>query len=129
MRMGTRDLRSYFQGALAGVRVWNRRLSATEVSNLYGLDVAHAMGWCDTCLAKLRHDCHDTAGSHDATLVGGNLVEHAAATPAIASDDDWDLPAGSGFRWAVRDPLRRQSRRAIRGWNISQRYAGPRSTT
>jgi hypothetical protein len=34
LRLGTRDLHSYFQGALAGVRIWNRALSADEIADL-----------------------------------------------------------------------------------------------
>lgn len=34
LRMATRDFRSYFQGALAQVRIWNRVLSATELRDL-----------------------------------------------------------------------------------------------
>lgn len=35
LRMGTRDFASFFQGALAAVRIWNRPLSEGEVSVLY----------------------------------------------------------------------------------------------
>jgi len=35
LRMGTRDFRSFFQGALAEVRIWNRALTSKEVADLH----------------------------------------------------------------------------------------------
>ncbi len=36
LRIGTRDLRSFFQGAIRDLRVWDRPLSASEVRALFG---------------------------------------------------------------------------------------------
>ena len=35
MRLGTRDLKSFFMGEMREVRVWNRALTATEVQALH----------------------------------------------------------------------------------------------
>jgi Concanavalin A-like lectin/glucanases superfamily len=35
LRIGTRDCNSYFKGSICDVRIWNRTLSAVEISNLY----------------------------------------------------------------------------------------------
>jgi hypothetical protein len=72
LRMGTRDLHSYFLGALADVRVWNRPLSAAEVGDLYLSGIVPRNG----LVAEYRLDegvgtvAHDTAGAHDGTIVG-----------------------------------------------------------
>jgi hypothetical protein len=74
MRMGTRDLRSYFQGALAEIRIWNRALSADEIANLYAQDIAPPDGLVAEYLfcEGAGTVAYDTAGSHDATLVDVN---------------------------------------------------------
>jgi Concanavalin A-like lectin/glucanases superfamily len=38
LRLGTKDLGSFFEGGLASVRIWNRSLSASEISDLYTED-------------------------------------------------------------------------------------------
>ena len=38
LRLGTKDLGSFLEGALTRIRLWNRVLSATEVSDLYAAD-------------------------------------------------------------------------------------------
>lgn len=40
VRIGTRDMASYFQGSIDNVRVYNRALSATEINQLYQADLA-----------------------------------------------------------------------------------------
>jgi hypothetical protein len=44
LRLGTKDLGSFLEGGLTRVRLWNRALSATEISNLYSRDSAPAEG-------------------------------------------------------------------------------------
>ncbi len=102
MRMGTRDLDSFFQGALAEVRIWNRALSADEIASLYADDAAPRDGLVAEYLFTegSGNIAHDTGGSHDATLVGAtwstsNAAPSAPATTATASDDsDATPPAG-----------------------------------
>jgi len=38
LRIGTQDGKSYFQGGIAALRIWNRALANTEVSDLYQSD-------------------------------------------------------------------------------------------
>jgi hypothetical protein len=40
LRLGTKDLGSFLEGGLSRVRLWNRTLTATEVSSLYAIDTA-----------------------------------------------------------------------------------------
>jgi hypothetical protein len=42
--LGTRDLGSFLEGGLTRVRLCNRTLNATEISNLYSSDTAPAFG-------------------------------------------------------------------------------------
>jgi hypothetical protein len=81
LRMGTRDLHSYFQGALTDVRVWNRPLSAAEVGALYASSIVPRNGLVAEYLLNegIGTVAHDTAGAHDGTIVGAAWV---ATTPA-----------------------------------------------
>jgi hypothetical protein len=71
LRLGTRDLHSYFQGALAQVRLWNRALSADEIADLYQQDQASRTGLVAEYLFTEGSGtiAHDTAGEHAGTLV------------------------------------------------------------
>ena len=40
LRLGTKDLGSFFEGGLTRVRLWNRALNSTEISALYSADEA-----------------------------------------------------------------------------------------
>lgn len=40
VRIGTRDMASYFQGSIDNVRIYNRALSASEINQLYQSDLA-----------------------------------------------------------------------------------------
>lgn len=69
VRLGTRDFQSYFPGALAGVRFWNRALSASEVGNLYNNGIVPP----DGLVAEYLLDgtiATDTAGAHNGTISG-----------------------------------------------------------
>ena len=70
LRLGTRDLHSYFQGALAQVRIWNRALSADEITGLYQQDQVSRTSLVAEYLFTEGSGtiAHDTAGSHTATL-------------------------------------------------------------
>jgi hypothetical protein len=39
LRLGTKDLRSFFDGGLTRLRLWNRVLHASEISELYSADL------------------------------------------------------------------------------------------
>jgi hypothetical protein len=62
LRFGTRDRRSYFQGALAEIRIWNRALTAAQVLALYEGSSVLRDGLIAEYLFKLGSD---TAGGHD----------------------------------------------------------------
>lgn len=72
LRMGTRDFASFFQGALAKIRIWSRVLSDQEISDLYYSDLVPQ----DQLVAEWRLDegsgdtAHDSAGGHDGMLFG-----------------------------------------------------------
>ncbi|HLZ30494.1 MAG TPA: LamG domain-containing protein [Chloroflexota bacterium] len=87
-RMGTRDLRSFFQGGLAEVRVWNRALSAGEIASLYAQDQAPRNGLVAEYLLNERSGtvAQDTAGAHNGTLAavtwgGGPTPPQPPPTP------------------------------------------------
>jgi hypothetical protein len=72
MRIGTRDLESFFLGAIREVRVWNRALTAAEVAALFGgtppqdgLVAEYLLG---------RDVAVDTADGRDGVIVGGAWV-------------------------------------------------------
>jgi hypothetical protein len=94
LRMGTRDLHSFFQGGLAEVRIWNRALSADEIGNLYVQDVVPRDGLVAEYLLTERAGAvaHDTAGLHDAALFNATwwstqLPPIPTPTPASCSSD------------------------------------------
>ena len=72
LRLGTRDFASFFQGALAKVRIWNRALSDGEIQDLYASDVVPADGIvAEYLLNEGQGDvAHDTAGGHDGAVAG-----------------------------------------------------------
>ena len=69
LRIGTRDLKSFFLGAIRGVRVWNRALTAAEVQMVANDSVPQ-----DGLVAEYRLDqdvALDTTGLHNGRIVGG----------------------------------------------------------
>lgn len=65
LRIGTRDFNSYFQGEIREVRVWNRKLSDSEVAALFSTDSVPP----DDLVAEyllLQDVAPDSAGSHPA---------------------------------------------------------------
>jgi hypothetical protein len=44
LRLGTKDLGSFFKGGMTRVRLWNRALHASEISGLYTADAAPRVG-------------------------------------------------------------------------------------
>ena len=65
---------SFFQGAIRNVRIWNRALSADEVSALYA-ELVPQEGLVAAYL--LRHDiAMDSAGSHDGVIIGATWISN-----------------------------------------------------
>lgn len=104
LRMATRDFHSYFQGALAEVRVWSRPLGADEIAALYATDTVPPDG---LVAEYLLHEgsgdvANDTADSHDGTIVGatwgsGNgLTNPGSGSPAAVSSASRTRQSGRG---------------------------------
>jgi hypothetical protein len=69
LRIGTRDSRSFFLGAIKGVRVWNRVLTDSEVQMVAGDSIPQ-----DGLVAEYRLDqdvAVDTMNLHNGRIVGG----------------------------------------------------------
>lgn len=72
LRIGHRDEKSFFLGALKKVRIWNRPLMGSEVADLYARDTVPQNG----LVAEYRMDegdgnvVHDSLGGNDGTIVG-----------------------------------------------------------
>lgn len=77
LRLGTCDFASYFQGALAEVRIWNRALAPDEVSALY-LGRAVPSGGL-VAEYRFRPLGRDGADGHDATVNGAASGSDAQA--------------------------------------------------
>jgi hypothetical protein len=76
LRLGTKDLGSFFQGGLTRVRLWNRALSTGEISMLYSADVAPQ----DGLVAEFPLN---TTGATAVDLIQGNNGEIFNAIWAI----------------------------------------------
>ena len=76
LRLGTRDLRSYFQGGLGAVRVWDRALSAVEVRRLYESGDVPRRGLVAEYLMNEGRGrvAHDSVRGHDAAIVGAEWI-------------------------------------------------------
>jgi len=72
VRLGTRDRRSFFQGGISRVRIWNRVLGADEVSALYVSDAAPSNGLVAEFLlnADTGATATDTARGNDGSIFG-----------------------------------------------------------
>lgn len=74
LRIGTRDLQSFFLGAIREVRIWNRALTADEVSTLHAGTAPQ-----DALVAAylLQQDVAvDSAGAHDGRICGATWVSN-----------------------------------------------------
>jgi concanavalin A-like lectin/glucanase superfamily protein len=72
LRIGTRDFNSFFLGAIRGVEVWNRALTAAEVQMLSS-DAIPETG----LVAEYRLDqdiAVDATGLHNGQIVGGSWI-------------------------------------------------------
>ncbi len=67
LRIGTRDLNSFFQGEIREVRIWNRRLTDVEIADLYNLDTSPADGLVAEYL--FTHDiAFDSVDNHNGSI-------------------------------------------------------------
>jgi hypothetical protein len=74
LRIGTRDLKSFFLGAIREVRIWNRMLTVDEVSTLHAGTISQD-GLVATYL--LQQDVAvDSAGSHNGSIFGASWVSN-----------------------------------------------------
>jgi hypothetical protein len=69
VRVATRDLKSFFLGAIRGVRFWNRALTASEVQMVFTNTIPQD-GLVAEYLLELDF-APDTTGLHDGQIVGG----------------------------------------------------------
>ena len=72
VRIGHRDRLSYFQGSIGRVRVWNRKLTDTEIAALYSSGTVPRDGLVAEYLLNEGSGttAHDTAGGHDGMIMG-----------------------------------------------------------
>jgi Concanavalin A-like lectin/glucanases superfamily len=72
LRLGTRDFKSFFEGGLSRLRIWNRVLSADEIRALYSADTAPSDGLVAEFLlnADTGATATDTAQGNNGKLFG-----------------------------------------------------------
>src|SRR5262249_10794943 len=83
LRMGTRDFHSYFEGGLAGVRVWNRALAPAEIASLYATNRVPRQGLVAEYLLDEGYGtvADDGAGGHPRTIAGAPWRCEVGAVP------------------------------------------------
>jgi hypothetical protein len=74
LRLGTRDLNSFFEGGMSRVRIWNRTLNTHEVSALYSTDTTPSDGLVAEFLlnADTGTVATDTAQGNDGNILGAS---------------------------------------------------------
>ncbi len=80
VRLATRDLKSFFQGGLSKVRIWNRALRPDEIRKLYANDEVSRHGLAaEFPLDEGKGEVvHDTTGRHQGKIAGAKWVKLAA---------------------------------------------------
>jgi hypothetical protein len=86
MRLGTRDLKSFFQGGLSQVRVWNRALGTEEVQKVLHGDIPQS-GLVAEFLFNEGHGdtIHDSTGRHQGKIVGARWATFAEGLAPAAT--------------------------------------------
>jgi hypothetical protein len=76
LRLGTKDLGSFLEGGLSRVRLWNRTLTAAEISSLYATDMVPRDGLVAEFLlsADTGSVANDTAQGNDGSIVNALWV-------------------------------------------------------
>ena len=81
LRLGTKNFASFLRGALSQVRVWNRPLTAAEITALYATNVVPQDGLVAAYLLNEGRGtvAHDSQGHPQGTVVGGtwDATHHA----------------------------------------------------
>ncbi len=74
LRIGTLDLKSFFLGAIREVRIWNRALTADEVSTLHAGNIPqHGL----VAAYLLQQDIAlDSAGLHNGNILGASWISN-----------------------------------------------------
>jgi hypothetical protein len=72
LRIGSKDLTSYFQGAIGPIWIWNRPLSASEIGALFSSGTVPQNGLMAQYLMNeaTGTTIHDSIGSHNGTISG-----------------------------------------------------------
>jgi len=79
LRLGTRDLKSFFQGGLAQVRLWNRALARAEIQKISHGDIPRDGLVAEFLLDEGKGDTvHDTTGKHVGKIVGARWTTLAS---------------------------------------------------
>lgn len=80
LRLGTRDLKSFFQGGLSQVRIWNRLLRPDEVRRLYTSDDVPRQGLAAEFLLDEGKGAavHDRTGGRQGKVVGATWAKTSA---------------------------------------------------
>ena len=69
LRLGTRDLKSFFQGGLSQVRFWNRALGNREIQKVFHGDIPRSGLVAEFLLNEGKGDMvHDTTGKHQGKI-------------------------------------------------------------
>jgi hypothetical protein len=73
LRLGSKDLGSFFQGGLTRVRLWNRALNSREISDLYATDAVPQSGLVGEFLlnADTNTTAADTAQGNNGRIYNG----------------------------------------------------------
>ena len=81
LRFGSKDLSSYFHGAIGPIWIWNRPLSASEVSALFSSGIVPQSGLVAQYLMNegTGTTIHDSVGKHNGTINGATW-DHGGGT-------------------------------------------------
>ena len=76
LRLGTRDLKSFFEGGLSQVRIWNRPLDQEEIRRVFQNDVPRTGLVAEFLLNEGQGETvHDTARKHQGRIVGARWAK------------------------------------------------------
>jgi hypothetical protein len=73
LRIGTRDLKSFFKGEIREVRIWDRALTASEISSLYSGRSLPQKGLAAEYLLT-DGTARDSVGGRNGTVFGANWI-------------------------------------------------------
>ena len=73
VRIGTRDLKSFFKGDIREVRIWDRALTGSEISGLYSGRLVPQKGLAAEYLLT-NGTARDTTGAHNGAIFGASWI-------------------------------------------------------